>query len=70
MPQLAKQLLMEKEFLIRLEPQRSVRLTKVIRLARSNGSGGTNWGRSDHGNATKSHNQTEVESAHGSVAVV
>ena len=29
-----------------------------------------NWGRTDHGNATKHRNQTEVEYTHVSVAVV
>ena len=29
-----------------------------------------NWGRTDHGNATKHRNQTELESSHNSVPVV
>jgi hypothetical protein len=44
-----------------------------IRLATSNGFGRStvpNWGGSDHGNATKHRNQTEVEGTHDTVAVL
>lgn len=51
----------------------AVTVIRDIRLATSNGFGRSavsNWGRSDHGNATKHRNQTEVEGMHDSVAVV
>jgi hypothetical protein len=42
-------------------------------LATNNGFGRStvpNWDRTDHGNATKHHNQTELERKHDSVVVV
>jgi hypothetical protein len=66
-----KQTVLEKDFSISSEPPRT--LIRDIRLATNNGFGRNtvpNWGCTDHGNATKHRNQTEVRSTHSSVAVV
>ena len=50
-----------------------MQLIRDVRLATSKGFGRNavpNWGRTDHGNATKHRNQTEVEGTHDSVVVV
>jgi hypothetical protein len=63
---------LEKDFLIRLEPLRAVTRDILRVLVMTNGFGRTipNWGCTNHGNATKHRNQTEVDYTHDSVAVV
>ena len=60
--------------MIRLEPPRAATrdILRVRVLVMTNGFGRTilNWGCTNHGNATKHRNQTEVDYTHDSVAVI